>query len=82
LSFIEKSDRGVRSAAYKSSSQANNLMMCPGENEQRIILFFYFHITIIYVPTYKYIYSLKQTYVYRYLSEQNKSLQILLNCVI
>lgn len=39
---MENSDRGVKSAAYKSSSQANNLMMCTGENEHRIILFFIF----------------------------------------
>jgi len=44
LSVMEKSDRGVRSAAYESSSQANNLMMCPGENEhiELGILFFIF----------------------------------------
>lgn len=42
LPVIEKSERGVRSAAYKSSSQANNLMMCPGKNEHRIVLFFFY----------------------------------------
>lgn len=56
LSVMEKSDRGVRSAAYESSSQANNLMMCPGENEHIELGILFFIFTLQYLCTCVHIY--------------------------